>query len=338
MFERNNPAESVLEVMQFLKGEHHENYLYRGQVKDYGKMLPSIFRTVPLIPRDGFLLFERKFDASRIEVLKATLVYSFIERFGNLVGNYLAQQYLANSACIDVTEDINVAAFFAKMLYPTYSNMIESSNEIGVIYRFNKTEFSLNFRPSGIKKNCFSSNNPAAYKTRELAEAFTTTDYSFTSDYNDTGKYYFIHDNITTYSDMKPYLGDYDKELMKFHDDYEEEFTSFARPKAQMGGMIQPKLLCKYDESMKVDPNMGNIFGLEDIYGKYGMEAFYFKHVKRDLRLTRNDIWPHLSKDVMLMILSHMVFTSKAKGKIESEINIKDLIDYGFDENIYQNF
>lgn len=334
MFDIQHPANSLTELIGYLKGEHGRQFVYRGQISDYGKLFPSVFRDITSSKFDDFFIYAPKEDADRIQVLKATLIFFLMETFGGLVGNYLAQQYLAKSGCIDVTEDLEVAAFFSKMRYPKYNEMFVDEQKLGVIYRFDTNKFSGNIVPKNRRQN----ENGIANETYENENNFNelkTNDFDLKLDFSDELKHYIVHDNVTTYSDMEPLLNEYEVDNTDLFAEYYEPSTNyFARPKAQMGGFIQPKYFCQYHPDNPRSKHLGDAVGIEDIYDKYSMEKFYFRHTPVNLKLSREDIWPAVVEDPMLMKLSWLVAQSKDSGKIEPEIKIHDLIDFGYEGNM----
>ena len=62
------------------------------------------------------------------------MMNELMKNFGKSLGNVLAQQYGINSECLDITSDIDVAAFFATHTWPHYDK-VHTSDRLGVIYR-----------------------------------------------------------------------------------------------------------------------------------------------------------------------------------------------------------
>jgi hypothetical protein len=82
-----------------------------------------------------------RFDLLSKENTRFKLRFRFLNHiigdFGVGLGNILAQQYGLGSETIDVTTDIDVAAYFATRRYPTYAHVATGQ---GVIYRFRQLE------------------------------------------------------------------------------------------------------------------------------------------------------------------------------------------------------
>lgn len=140
LFDQNSPADTVHTLVEYLRSEHHERDLYRGQVQDYPAMIPSMFRSgieaSTVHEKTIAIAQDRIYKAITSKTAKARHQFhsDLISRCGIAVGNILAQQYGVRSEAIDLTHDLRVAAFFATRDYPTYSHHLEPG--IGVIYRF----------------------------------------------------------------------------------------------------------------------------------------------------------------------------------------------------------
>jgi hypothetical protein len=67
----------------------------------------------------------------------------FMRTYDSRFGNYLAQQYLAQSEVIDISESLEVAAFFATMPHPHYTSPLSADQGLGVIYRFDQSSFEI---------------------------------------------------------------------------------------------------------------------------------------------------------------------------------------------------
>ncbi len=137
-------APDIHELIDYLNTTHQPGDLYRGQNTDYPAMAPSFFRPVaadlsspdPIIAINPIRFDTLIRDNIRLK-LKDQFMNHLIGDFGLGLGNILAQQYGLGSETIDITSDINVAAYFATRKYPTYAH-IESGQ--GVIYRFRQLE------------------------------------------------------------------------------------------------------------------------------------------------------------------------------------------------------
>lgn len=104
-------------------------------------MVPSFFRPYvrdlsilsPIVKIEDIRIHHKSEDEISVK-LKHKLMNMLIGDFGVGFGNIIAQQYGVSSEAIDVTENIEVAAYFATRKYPSYDH-IDSGGQ-GVIYRF----------------------------------------------------------------------------------------------------------------------------------------------------------------------------------------------------------
>lgn len=148
MFDVYHPAADILELVEYLKSTHSDKVVYRGQSKDYNTLLPSFYRkkisTTRFDPASGtvigqynmynhFLEYNPAQDSQQ-NIAKRVTMNHLMASFGKSLGNVIAQQYGINSECLDVTSDLDVAAFFATHSWPHYDTVLDSP-ELGVIYR-----------------------------------------------------------------------------------------------------------------------------------------------------------------------------------------------------------
>lgn len=105
MYDRAHPAESIHELVAALEREDAGKYLYRGQVKHYESMLPSVFRKA----RSGAILgphlhaLDVKAFHSGLGIqgrLRFRVLDWLIGTLGRGVGNLVAQQYGLSSEAI----------------------------------------------------------------------------------------------------------------------------------------------------------------------------------------------------------------------------------------------
>ena len=148
MFDIQHPAKNIQILTDYLQSIHSDDIVYRGQEKDYNTLLPSFYRKK--ISRFKFdqarnqIIFQAdrynyflEYDVSKDtqqNIAKRVTMNRLMGEFGKSFGNVIAQQYGINSECLDVTSDLNVAAFFATHSWPHYDSVIDSS-DLGVIYR-----------------------------------------------------------------------------------------------------------------------------------------------------------------------------------------------------------
>lgn len=141
MFTTERPAENIHKLLDWLRNEHRSGFLYRGQIRDYPVMVPSFFRPLvldladskPVVAIDSERYAETLKQSARHKV-RSDMLAILVRTCGLGLGNIIAQQYGLSSETLDVTESIDVAAFFATRRYPKYEHFGEGG--LGVIYRF----------------------------------------------------------------------------------------------------------------------------------------------------------------------------------------------------------
>jgi hypothetical protein len=141
-FTKDNPAEDVAVLGDWLIKKHSEDICYRGQPKDYGAMLPSSCRGLNLGSHGGFRLIsaDGTIEGTAPQRLQQALMNDQIARFGVELGSYIAQQYFCFSRSIDFSRSPSVAIFFATFEAPKFVRAIRQSNDLGVIYRLHHTK------------------------------------------------------------------------------------------------------------------------------------------------------------------------------------------------------
>lgn len=140
-----NVEDNIHDLVDFLKSSHQDGDLYRGQNRDYPTMLPSFFRSYAKdLASSNHIIeidenqFQQSIETDARVKLKFGVMNQIIKDFGLGLGNIIAQQYGVSSEALDVTSDIDVAAYFATRKYPSYSHISDSG--VGVIYRFRGLE------------------------------------------------------------------------------------------------------------------------------------------------------------------------------------------------------
>ncbi len=130
------------ELLEHLAQEHTDEYVYRGQSRDYEHLFPSRYRSLVEKPdehgyaiiRRSRLIAERTLRTVEIDRLRTYL----ISKYNPTIGNLLCQQYAVYSTIIDTTSAPNVAAFFASRKWPGCIH-IDEAERPGVVYRWNRT-------------------------------------------------------------------------------------------------------------------------------------------------------------------------------------------------------
>src|SRR5262245_4025608 len=127
MYDLEHPADTIHELLAALEEDDDHKYLYRGQVKHYESILPSVFRKALRGAMLGPHLHALDVNAFHAGLgsqghLRFRLLDWLIETQGRGVGNLVAQQYGISSEAIDVSASPRVAAYFATRKYPAYEH------------------------------------------------------------------------------------------------------------------------------------------------------------------------------------------------------------------------
>src|SRR5438270_997106 len=112
-FTAKKPAPNIDTLLDYLKKEDGGQYLYRGQTRHHGNLLPSVFRrawdriapTKPGRHRVSDTIYNANKDQHW--TYKHWMMDRAIKTFGRGLGNIVAQQYGFSSEAIDVTSDID---------------------------------------------------------------------------------------------------------------------------------------------------------------------------------------------------------------------------------------
>ena len=110
MFDKSAPAENINMLIEYLKKNHKNYYVYRGQTKDYNTLLPSFYRDkispIRLETSNGFnhfIYYDHVNDSIRNKAKRVTM-NKLMGNFGKSFGNVLAQQYGVSSECLDIRD------------------------------------------------------------------------------------------------------------------------------------------------------------------------------------------------------------------------------------------
>lgn len=140
MFTVDDPADNIGDLVAWLTENHRPDYLYRGQNRDYPVMVPSFYRRIVTDLSDPSPVAE--VDSDRLHDLsiqghaRLDMLSWLAGMCGVGLGNIIAQQYGLTSECLDVTQSVGIASFFATRKYPSYAQVEDG---IGVIYRFDSS-------------------------------------------------------------------------------------------------------------------------------------------------------------------------------------------------------
>jgi hypothetical protein len=138
------------DLMEKLAAEHRIGFFYRGQPKDYGTLLPSLYRLNANMSRVPLIRLESQSLHNRGRVFRPLLPKSLwpadksrhvdffslcLSHLGYPLSQLFCQHCCLPSEGLDVTEDLKIAAMFAIFNY-TLGSFEQSNDEPGVIYRF----------------------------------------------------------------------------------------------------------------------------------------------------------------------------------------------------------
>lgn len=253
---------------------------------------------------------------------KRVTMNKLMGNFGKSFGNVLAQQYGVSSECLDITSDLNVAAFFATHQYPHYKDIVES-DDIGVIYRIINNDGEDFIRHAGIE--LLLSSNYLVQDNSPIPLLFSSERSQHTDDeFKELdNKYKFetritcTHPVIADYNGVKRIITAYFNE--RYPDiDIESLFYS-SRISKQKAGFFIPSFIFKsyvpsnlqikkvsdknivaYHPSFVIHKEK---VGIEDILTYPKIERFYFRHTKSvELDLSR-ELWPSVDVDYFYNLL-----------------------------------
>jgi tetratricopeptide (TPR) repeat protein len=363
MYDQAHPAESIHELVSALEREDQGKYLYRGQVRHYESLLPSVFRKA----RSGAMLGPclHALDGERFHSglgsrgrLRFRVLDWLIRTLGRGVGNLVAQQYGLSSEAIDVTAAPRIAAFFATRTYPTYEHVAASPDcPLGAMYRFprhdavrslqdlDETLARLGHFVSGGGTCWFDEclrrddNSDALRRAEELLDRRGTEELVL-----------FSQPLIVNYSDFHGYLREAVTKSVIRSLPISVENTRVAR---QHGGFIRPPIhwRCTVPAVRDIDtayllryrayiPGVAvkeQLVAVEDTAAFPGLEVFFFRHSgDRIDDFTQKYMWPSSGRDELYeLLLEACADDQEIDAYLESEDTWledpqKGVIDRGF--------
>ncbi|HAN03471.1 MAG TPA: hypothetical protein DCP93_13525 [Lachnospiraceae bacterium] len=370
MFDKNAPAENINVLTDYLKKNHKDCYVYRGQTTDYDTLLPSFYRnklksfrlessnnSLNIIQQRNrfnyFIHYNPANDSKRNKAKRITM-NQLMENFGKSLGNVLAQQYGINSECLDITSDPNVAAFFATHQYPHYLNAVESDN-LGVIYRIINNNDNNSLQHAGIELAL--SANYLVQDNKPIPLLYSSERYQYSDDeFKELNNKYNFETNITC---TRPIIADYNgvKQIIttyfaeKYPDVDIESLFYTSRISKQKAGFVIPSFIFEsyvpanlqiisfldnrieaYNPSFVIHKEK---VGIEDILIYPNIERFYFRHTKSiESHYSREELWPSVEVDYFYNLLYRWCSDGCKNYIQELNINIDDMkmgiLDKGF--------
>lgn len=367
---QNKPAASIDTLVEYLKSLDTEDYVYRGQIKDYGVLAPSGVRgaltgnelTEGMLELDIHKSFTGLDERGKA---KSRLMTNLVNRFGKGLGNILAQQYGLSTECLDVTRDVDIASFFATRKYPTYEHYSSEENtDIGVIYRYKYDKFSsdisgLNFTIDIIGTRVNSYEAPVWFMKYVYERDLSTNQIiDLLEECKHEQKILFTHPITLAHEDMFRYIEDHNSGKFEEYQVQNKIYYNNTRLKAQCGGFFIPsyyhKCACPADREV-IRPNNINrnlfkpgwaisrgIIAVDNLVinnkvkgSDSSLDAFYFKHSDLEInKVKREELWPDRNKDRMfdliLQIAEEQEKSYLKKIGIRADDQNNGLIDRGY--------
>lgn len=356
-----NDDPSIDELVAQLEGEHDAQFVYRGQSRDYGVLLPSGLRGA-----------EKSIDGGEIKLDRRTLVacrtvraaeqarfrQGMARQFGAGIGHLLAQQYGLGSDVIDITSSPRIAAFFATRRWPTCSHIAEPQDEPGIIYRWRKPEPPRT--PVELKADTF-----LGSVTRVSVEGDTPVRAIVEFPEQDTAEHVLARDAQDAWALFPSMISTYQEILATMTDHLEKsggEYTAGwafqglpeSRWAAQAGGFLRPATVYRAylgpppDGGFKIieDPALSElrldrrvIGGVPDVISdaaQVGAPAvFRFRHTASCIDIAPEQLWPPPDQDVLFRYVAILAWTRHGQYFDEVRANypwdrIAGLVDRGF--------
>lgn len=321
-----------------LNNEHRTSYVYRGQIKDYGSLLPSGYRSLvntkfPLIgPVDGTALHNRGLvfrclapnslwpESGRKEIDFVSLCRA---QLGYPLSQLFCQHCQLPTEGIDVTRDISVAALFAIYDFARDS-YVNSADEYGVIYRIDISDAGSPILQD-LKRmdfyNCAFFLDGAELLSRlGKCEDLHDTLVSFQNYFS---RFLEIELDMTSFETWNDVRANRPIELLQFS----ERDIDRSRLRRQQAGLVFPdSLLPRTFQALSTPPPADKTWEgphcIEDLAFSDRIETFYFRHTpnNRDvLTLNPQTIFPQ--EDPIVYALSHLISTMSAGSGARSLVH-----------------
>jgi hypothetical protein len=373
LYDAGAPASSLTELLDYLDRDQSERFLYRGQVRDYGNLVPSFFRAQRGEEINGFVPVGEHGVArlEEVDAAKFSVIKVLIKEYGKELGNYIAQQYLCRSEVLDCTASLHVAAFFATREHP-YDVAMRDLAKAGVIYRFDRHLIDGELRGAlgpgwrsrvGQRRGDAEGIDHRIYVEREQQQGWRPDDLYWTPRELETIKPSLIEAEFLTRPSSFAYC---DIETLAVPDDDGSRRAGFirglrgetypcegARASAQDGGFIVPRYVWKclvpepstYATRGRFNPEGHRpriawgeyMVGLEDPSRWPATQAFYFTHTGETPDVDPSVFWPEILDDKTfhyLWMLARLGHEIGLGGK--RGVAPELLVDIGFPLNLPQ--
>ena len=353
--------QSIDELLRRLEDEDNGEYVYRGQLRDYGLVIPSNLRNAVKAVDGAAVHLDRRILAAERTVRAAEqglLRQGMVKAFGAGVGHILAQQYGLGSDVLDVSSSPRIAAFFATREWPTCRHISNRANAPGVIYRWRKpgksrtpTELKADTLIAGVTPT--EERDPAPVPAIvEFPEA-GTAEYLLVRDSQDAWAKFPTA--IFNYREIAAALEDH---LARADGPYVVGWAFEGLPASrwaeQAGGFFRPEILYRahvglppedgfkiVDDSDLGEPRLDRtVFGgLPDAVtdaGKIGPPTvFRFQHTSSRIEVSPEELWPAADRDPLFGYVALMAWGRHGEYFDEMRANypwerITGLIDRGY--------
>jgi hypothetical protein len=238
----------------------------------------------------------------------------FMWPFGYLLGQGLAQQYGFNSEMLDVTSNLEVAAFFATHDAPNFSAPVGEG--IGVIYRFERPE--PNSRPLDLGSYNFYS-CPPILDFRELLERFLAPQLTVDRDFVEK----FLVASFTQHKQWRRWE--------EFR--VSSEILSATRVSRQYAALLVPDTIYVEREIQGARRNRLRVFtAMEDLASREGTNLFFFKRNADGIKsqqITREHLWPN-EVDAFFEMIGNVLLASVSLDTGQILPSRIDLLDPGY--------
>lgn len=366
MFDINHPAKNINLLVEYLKSIESDDAVYRGQIADYNSLLPSFYRkkispirfneaTNEILSQYDKNNYFLNYDATKDSIqnkAKRITMNNLMKNMGKSLGNILSQQYGISSECLDVTSDIDVAAFFATHTWPYYDK-VHSANNLGVIYKIPSSPYSP-VQHAGIELNL--SSVYLSNDNDKIPLLFSSFKYQHTEkefqEFCDTYKFTLR----TTLS--KPLIcnSEHTKNIFKsyFSEKYPdidiESKYSTTRINRQKAGFVIPSFVfnsyvpskLEVDETHNIKVYSPSFvihkekLVIEDILAFPHIEKYYFYHDSNiKSSLSREYLWPSKKEDYFYRLLYNWCSDGCKNYLKELKIEIDDMENGIIDKGYY---
>jgi len=359
----NDPELSLRidDLVDQLTREDDGSFVYRGQPRDYGALLPSGARgAVSTVNGAAHHLDRRRLVAQR------TVRAQQQERFrrgltqvlGPGLGHVFAQQYGLTSDVIDVTTSPRVAAFFATRQWPTCTHIANPDASPGVIYRWknpNPPRTPAEFKADSILGSVAPLHPIDASPVRAIVRFPDpgTPEHIFARDMHDA--WITFPSTIFTFTEIATTIEDQLANSNALYTaGWQMEDIGSSRWAAQEGGFLRPETLYRGhlgprpDEGYAIieDEGLGeprlNRGVLADLPVSIADAAqigppdrFFFGHSSTRVDMAPESLWPSVLEDPLFRYVALMAWARHGNYFDETRANypwdpVCGLIDRGF--------